>query len=153
MEASEFERKLRRLNPRIYLGKNINTEYNKELFSTGIYYKDGNNGEKIDGSVLDAEGSKLAQKYNESPDLYLTFCTYKAIPEGNLYDDKGHIIAPGWREILLNLGKKNLISINKARKVFQCPSLGLSTYDNLSVIDKFKKYHGRTSRMDPTRNC
>jgi len=76
----------------------------------------------------------------EENDTYLGFCTVKHVPEGNWYGENGRLIARGWREFLLLLANKNLIPIEKARRIFQCPSLGTSSYDKLDTQQKYLKY-------------
>lgn len=141
MTSNEFAEKLYRLNPRIYLGKNINTEYNKDLYSTGIYIRGFND----TGTVDPAEGMSTEElirlrKDNETPDKYIGWVTVRWIPEGNWYCKDGSILAPGLREILLRLIELKYIKEKRARKVFNLPSLGLSDYDKLSYEQKFEKY-------------
>ena len=134
MDCREFERKLKRLNPKLYVGNLIQHQFNNELLSTGIYFKD-ENPDKFSG----------IQELENQPDLYLGWITVKHVPEGNWYSDRGRVIARGWREILLNLASKKYIDLQKARKVFDCPSLGLSDYDKLTQEQKFQKYYKRAA--------
>lgn len=148
MHAIEFERKLKELNPRLYLSRKINWDYNKELGTVGIYYRDYKEGEDIELRELTGEEYNTAKRINESPDCYVGFCTFKHVPEGNQFDLKGHIKSPGWREILIRLSQPNsirpsLIDLQKARKVFKS-DVGTSTYDTLPVEAKFRRQFPNT---------
>lgn len=141
MDSIEFERKLRRLNNRLYLGKNIIDTFNPELLSTGIYYKDLKSDHGFDLNDLSGKDYSDARKqFVDNPDTYVTWCTIKHIPEGNWYNEKGKLIAKGWREILKYLSEKGYFDIEDAAKEFNCPSLGHSSYDLLDHNQKFLKF-------------
>lgn len=148
MNALEFETKLKKLNPRLYLGRTLNTTFNPELLSTGIYCRDYNPSERVDLNTLDYESleeSSSVRRMNESPDGYFSWCTWKHVPEGNQYTPQGKLLARGWREILLKLASCNLISLHKARRVFNDRSLGESSYDKLNHQQKVDLNNGRSS--------
>lgn len=149
MNAWEFETKLRRLNPRLYVGKRINPAYNPELLSTGIYLKDQRDEDcvkvaeeasqiSVDDEV-EAPSAAQLRRLAEN-DRYLGFCTVRHIPEGNWYDTKGKVTARGWRELLLCLSHLRLIDLQKARRIFNRPGLGVETYDRLTHQQKKERY-------------
>lgn len=141
MDSIEFERKLKRLNNRLYLGKNIIDTFNPELLSTGIYYKELKTDPGFNLNDLSGKDYSNARKqFVENPDIYLTWCTIKHIPEGNWYNEKGKLIAKGWREILKFLSEKGYFDLKRAAKVFNCSSLGYSNYDSLNHDQKFQKF-------------
>lgn len=141
MTALELEKQLKKLNPRLYISKALNTQYNPELLSSGIYVQGFNDTGRVNLSDADlsTDEYQAAKHVNETPDKYLTWCTWKHVPEGNRYDDKMRITAKGWREILLILSSHNLIDIQKARKAFNRPSLGLEDYDRLTHQQKWER--------------
>jgi hypothetical protein len=130
MTALEFERKLKKLNQRLYVSRTVNTTYNPELFSSGIYFQNGSELTNLyPKKSLTVSEFEQYREVNETPDLYVSWCTWRHIPEGTWIAKDESIIAPGWRQILLKLSAKKYIDLQRARKVFSCPSLGLSTYD------------------------
>lgn len=139
MNWLEFESKLKNLNPRIYLQRNIISSFNPELMSTGIYFKDRVYGFDDVNRNVGSKTRKAIDRMN-SIDEYLGFCTVKHIPEGNLYNKEGELTARGWREILLDLSRREFVDIKRARKVFKCPSLGLSSYDKLTDDEKSSNF-------------
>lgn len=140
MNALEFEYKLRKLNSKLYVGKTVNTTFNKELYSTGIYIRGWNDSEHLDlrDSGLNVEDSTQARIQNENPDKYLTWCTWKHVPEGNLYNKNKKLVARGWREIVRNLAEQGHIDLLKARKVFDRSDIGVSHYDRMGHDEKYK---------------
>lgn len=139
MHATEFERKLRELNPRLYLGRTITFSHNAELGSTGIYYKEYAESFTPDLSGMTPLECAQARAVATSPDTYIGWCTWKYIPEGNWYDAKGHVTAKGLRELILDLSHANYIDRIRANRLFGL-NAGESSYDNLSSNTKFQKY-------------
>lgn len=150
MNCWEFEQKLQRLNPLLYVGRNIIYSYNPDLGSTGLYLK------KRDRSSI--ETAKQARSVNfkaiggsnqaeqkirelEEEDTYLGMVTAKYIPEGNWYNEDESIQARGWREIVSYLIKKKLVDATKARRVFERAALGLEDYDKKSDLIKYQRFY------------
>ena len=109
MLSGDFERKLKKLNPRlkIFCGDD-------RYKPAGLYYVVGNEYVQICG---------VDKNY---------------IPEYTIWDDKGHIIKAGWRRAISQLLQRHLVNREKVMKVFntrlegmnkQCPAI----YDPLSV--------------------
>lgn len=147
MNGYDFERKLKRLNPELYLGRTVVDYFNGELGSTGIYLKrrdpSGQSlANEVTSAVLGKPGSVSAKdaRYLKEADLYLGGVTLKHIPEGNVYNPDQSLWAKGWREILLNLIASRVVHVERARKVFECPSLGYSDWDNMSDLQKYETH-------------
>lgn len=148
MDGYEFELQLQKLNPRLYLGGKCTEDFNPELGSTGIYLRDLRNqddealAKQIKTANLKPKAGVSARqaRYYSTADTYLGGCTLRYVPEGNVYLPDKSLWAKGWREILLTLAKHKIIDLQKARKIFRCPSLGVSTWDTLSDDAKFNTH-------------
>lgn len=149
MNCWEFEKKLQKLNPRLYVGRNIINTYNPELGSTGLYLKIRNPDDILTAkkaryvNFKDLGGvNQSAKTINdlEDGDTYLGMVTALYIPEGNWYNEDQSIRARGWREILCYLIKRGLVDVHKARKVFRREALGLEDYDKKSDLAKYHRF-------------
>jgi hypothetical protein len=94
--------------------------------------KQRNEADSLDLRFLDDEvqGTK---------DEFLMAIPYPWVPEYDELDGKtGRVIKRGWRSAALSLVRKNICTIEQARKVFKCRSLGESTYDKLGYEGKLR---------------
>lgn len=146
MNIFEFERKLKKLNPRLTIGKNFTDSVNPELLSCGIYLKDSYTGRDLsdnDINVLSGELYKNAKSVQNNPDEYITWATVKHVPrltefaaQKNKYNNEGDIIANGYYDILRLLVGKKLINPEQASELFNVGFFGYSEWDNLSFAQK-----------------
>lgn len=143
MDLGTFKFLLKKLNPRIFVDENHRVfTTNKELGSSGIYLR-GKKYDHIDSSVLDGDARKSADAYNDSNDIYIGWVTHGIVPEGDIFDENGRIIARGWRTTIKSLCQKGYIDEKKAKKVF---SWNPSDYDMMNYEQKleFERKYGST---------
>jgi hypothetical protein len=148
MTGYELETKLKKLNPLLYLGRTEVDYFNGELGSTGIYLKR----RSIDAQKIANEADHTnfikkdcitagAMRNLRDNDEYLGMTTLRHIPEGNQYLPDQSLWAKGWREIVLAIVKRGHCTLERARRVFECPSLGQSDWDRMSDLQKFATHH------------
>lgn len=155
MDAYEFEHKLQKLNPRLYLGRTPTDLFNGELGSTGIYLKGVRDAgsqqlaNKVDTTVLGKAESVSAKhtRYLREADVYLGGVTLRHIPEGNVYLPDQSLWAKGWREIVLNLIAAGVVDLGKAREVFDRGDLGQSQWDLMSDLKKYNTHKFTRSQI------
>lgn len=150
MYLSDFQAKLKKLNPCLWIDRgNISYGSNKELGACGIYLRQKYE-KPLDTFGLGAEDYSAVNHINTRNMVHVGWVTHHWVPEGNQYEVpkefhqyKGaKLESPGWREILLKLYDAGHIDIQRARKVFDCPGLGYSDWDNLDHFQKVQKAHG-----------
>lgn len=146
MYLFDFHSKLRQLNPTLYVMTDNKKQVKGDWWTTGIYQKQG---ERIKKRISKGNlhygnkfggGDYLRKVYSGEIDSFIMGCPVGWVPEYTVFDlSQFEILAMGWRPILIRLAEKRLISVEKARKVFNCPSLGLSDYDLISTEDKIRR--------------
>jgi len=134
MDLSTFKYLLHKLNPRIYVDDKHRVVELNPMGTSGIYLR-GERYEYTDSSVLSGESKRLLDAYNSSPDIYIGWTTHGSVPEGDIFDDKGRIIARGWRTTLKSLWQKGYINKNKAQKIF---GWNPSDYDYMTYEQKIE---------------
>lgn len=112
MDILSFDERLKKINKNLYIDFNHRVySLNPELGSSGIYLKHKKR-TPIPGTTADV------RLYNDQDDSMIAWCTHRHVPEGNVYDKTGRLIAIGWRAILSRCVKQNVCSKYKAEKVF-----------------------------------
>lgn len=150
MIIGDFKYKLAKLNPNLYVRTDDSTKM-EGLHHAGIYLKQV----KQAGLSYDTKGrgSVNVERYFQelesgNLDKFLCGICIEWIPEFDIFNKEyTKISIPGWRTTLLRLVQSKAIELDKARKVFNCSSLGLSDYDKLNFFAKMqfaKKLDGIT---------
>ena len=139
----DFNAKLKQLNARLYTNIENVTRTSPGVFSTGIYLKAGKRdkgADKVNTNYAEGSARELLRALQEgSRDTYLMGVSTNFVPEYDVYDlDRGKILMPGWRDIVLRLVKKEVCTLERARKVFNRRSLGESDWDRLSFPQRFQ---------------
>lgn len=95
-------------------------------------------------SDVKGHGHHLVEKYyaaleSGQLDKYLAGVCLERIPEYDIFnEDYTKMEIPGWRTIILRLVQAKVTTLERARKVFECSSLGESDYDKLSLAGKMR---------------
>lgn len=138
MYLFDFQSKLKKLNPRLYVNTKEVRHIEGDWRSTGIYLRSagGRKGRSTGlGEVSNAAQSLLKDTMAGHVDKYIGPVSAGYVPEYEQYKfDKwgeGKILAIGWRTTVLNLIRKGLVDADRAKKVFNCRGLGESSYDKL----------------------
>ena len=139
MLLGDFQYKLQKLNPRLYIRtEQARTETDGSRHA-GLYLK---------------EPERMALRFEHDLNLvhHMQERYLKALAAGELdrficgvciddvpeYDrfnlESDRIQAPGWRTVSLSLVKKQICSLARVRKVFNCASLGEFDYDQLKGL-------------------
>lgn len=142
MHLFVFKEKLKQLNPLLVVDSEnasvvLDMKQNPTGWSTAqMYVNHGKRQEEMPHHLktnLDLDAQKFLDA-KEAGELFEFVCgvPIEDVPEYNIFSNRKRILARGWRNILRILIKRNLVSLAKARKVFNCSSLCESDYDNLS---------------------
>jgi len=141
MDIGNFKTKLTKLNSRLFI-KSDSAKKDGQFRFSGIYYKEPER-DKISASSGDRNYAHVSQqKYlNElaagNLDKFICGTCIDFIPEYDIIDtERSRIVAAGWRSILLRLVSLKLTTMDRARKVFSCPSLGEADFDRASFFEK-----------------
>lgn len=146
MYTKDFEKKLKRLNPHLYVdyrdARKASPKYDYLL--TGIYLRVTKR-DKLKYSKASYEGlsqeqrAYLRDKEAGHFDVHVGGVCLQIVPEYDIFDISGcQLLVPGYRSILLSLVKKGYVDLKKAKRVFACSSLGESDYDNQDFFGKIK---------------
>jgi len=115
----DFQAKLRKLNPDLFIYTDEIVTLPTGVQATGIYQKNVRQPKNLSDSELNyaGEGRKLLEGYySGNLPKYICGISYPEIPE---YDIE-HLKIKGYRSILKFLIKNRLVSKDKAEKVFNC---------------------------------
>ena len=142
MFLCDFKNLLAKVNPLLYVyDENAAYNFGHERIS-GIYLRGGRRDGGISASDKHYAGKAKAMAYLEAKesgalDTFCGGCNLGEIAEFDVFDlEFGRMVNMGWRSILLSLAKRGIISLDKAKKVFNCSSLGESDYDKLDFFGK-----------------
>jgi hypothetical protein len=140
-----FKEKLAKLNKNLYVDDRARRQIRPgtDHYGSGLYCRNAvrtaNDTSAAKLNYLD----KASRTYIEDSQNGLLPDFLCGIPTGYIpeYDDidieSGKLLARGWRSILMFLAtKRRLISLDKARRVFACGSLGEQTYDHKNFEQK-----------------
>ena len=152
----EFNYRLRKLNPRLYVATTYRRHVADGYYGTGIFLKDP--GRQRGATRTEMQyGTSDQQRYLEAEnsgtkDRFIMGCPVEWIPEYDVFNlETGRLMASGWRSVLMHLIKRGLIDRQYARRLFDCGSLGEATYDNLGFNGKLKFIRSR-ERVDAARH-
>ncbi len=140
MLLGDFKHKLKRLNENLYIADEARVM--DGLKHSGIYLK----GVRQRGLSWDTkgQGTSKQEKYYaalESGELdkYMCGVCIEWLPEFDVYNaEYTRIAVPGWRTTLLRLIQSKVVTLDKARKIFECQALGESDYDNMTFFNKLQ---------------
>jgi hypothetical protein len=140
MLSGDLQTKLQKLNPRIFILKGKAAVEGEWRYS-GIYLREAGKKQtmaKWKWSYADTGAQKHLEDLEKgTKDKFLCGVSLTVVPEYDIFNlDRGLVLAPGWRSILLSLAKLKAIDIRKARRVFSASSLGRQTYDRMSLEQK-----------------
>lgn len=136
-----FKSKLSRLNPDLYVDDSSRRQVSGDWWTAGLYSRRVRRSSLFRGTdrhYLDAEGQRYAEacETGQIADFILGV-PQGYVPEYDVYcQESGRLLARGWRSILLALVDKRLVSLDRARRVFGCASLGETPYDRANFAQK-----------------
>lgn len=141
MLFGDFTHKLRQLDSRIIVKTDQPTKMDG-LWHSGIYLQQVRQA----GLSKGTKGHGTAQQekfYSELEtgqlDKFLCGVCIEWVPEFDIFNaEHTKIAVPGWRTILMRLIQSKLVTKDKARKVFNCQSLGEIDYDRLTFFGKLE---------------
>ncbi len=143
MLLCDFQAKLRRLHPGLYVKTDARKELAEGFHITGIYIK-----------VPKREVYKYTTRVNKNAvnhkhedylnaaergelDKFICGVCLEQVPEYDIFClVNNSMLAPGWRKIALRMVKLKICSLAHARKIFSCSSLGESDYDKMSFFKR-----------------
>lgn len=147
MYLFDLQAKLRELHPDLYVKTDTINKLHCGLVSSGIYLK--NPKRAADRSTWGKHYVHEKQrKYLEAIeagqlDKFIMGVCLNYIPEYDIYDlERERILMPGWRTIVKRLHANKIITLDKARKVFNCKSLGESDWDKLNLHQRIRLVKG-----------
>jgi len=130
----DFKSKLQRLNPLLYVvdGVQVSSIYQRVQKRSDI---------KSNYNYLEREAAKLLEAQESGlVDEHICGIPKDFIPEWDEFKlDTGHIVRRGYRSILKILIEKKLCTLERARKVFNCPSLLEADFDRMTIPQKIAR--------------
>jgi uncharacterized protein (UPF0262 family) len=145
MYVFDLQSKLKQLNTNLYVDQRFANWVKDDFWVCGIYLRGGPTiRQKLSTTQMvgmDAtRRSILEAGYKGLRDRHVGGCNKQYVPEYDIFDlESGEMLAEGWRTITCSLAKRGFISLAKARKVFNAPSLGEQDYDRLSFYEKLDR--------------
>jgi hypothetical protein len=139
MLIGDFKKRLQQLNPNLVV-KDDQVVKMDGLKHSGIYLKQV----KQSGLSYDVKGrgdARVERYYaaleSGQLDKFLCGVCLEWLPEFDVFNaDYTKIAVPGWRTVLMQLVSKQAISLDKARKIFNCASLGEADYDRMNFFKR-----------------
>lgn len=139
MLIGDFKHKLARLNSRLYIRTDEVTKMDG-LAHAGIYMRNV----KQAGLSWETKGRgdhRVERYYQElesgNLDKFLCGICVEWLPEYDIFNaDYTKIAVPGWRTVLLRLVSLKAFTLDEARKVFNCYSLGENDYDRMTFFQR-----------------
>jgi hypothetical protein len=143
MYLFDFQKKLQKLNPLLYVRTNERSRLCRGLFSVGIYLKAPTRKKQTksgDKALIHGTQQKYLDAIERGDlDTFLMGVCYNYVPEYDVFDmDLERLLMPGWRSILTFLIKKQVIDAEKAKRIFRCKSLGTTDWDKSSFTQKMR---------------
>lgn len=144
MLLTDFKAKLRKLDTRLEIQHEKPQLRENKLKFAPLYFKNPRREyskiAKSDRNLVHAAHAKYLDALESGVmDTYVTSICLDFIPEYDIFNKEYTKLAIiGWRSVLLILVNKKIISLDKARKVFNCQSLGEHDYDKLGFFDKLE---------------
>ena len=143
MLIGDFSSKIKELNDHLYVKTDDRNEIAEGFHVSGVYYKQPGRVEsrfKNNKNLVHAkhENYLLALEAGEL-DKFICGVCLEIVPEYDVFDlAYDRMLAPGWRKVVLRLVKLDLCTLVKARKVFNCSSLGEHDYDKMGFFDRLR---------------
>ena len=141
MLLCDFQAKLKRLHPDLYVKTDERTKNGANFWISGIYLKARRQPSKIkaDRNLVHAQHEKYLNALESGElDKFVSGVCLNHIPEYDIFDFAlTRILAPGWRKLAMRFVAVNICTLERAQKVFNCPSLGESDYDNMNFFKRF----------------
>lgn len=140
----DLQSKLSKLNPALYIKTDERAKNGADFWISGIYCKNPKRTAKIGTSGSLSEVTIDQQKYLQALhagelDIFITGVCLNHIPEHDVFDlEKNSMLAPGWRKIALRLVTSKLCTLSRAKKIFNCSSLGEHDYDKMNFISRLR---------------
>lgn len=134
----DFKAKLQRLNPALYVADSSA----KEVWgwkALGVYHR---RKKTEDFGALRHQATAEQLKYIQDQesgfiDEYICGVPAEWVPDFPVFDPvTRNLCAPDWRSILINLWKRGLVDLDKAKRVFGCSSLYERDFDRLDFDSK-----------------
>lgn len=154
MYLSEFLTKLRRLNSRLYVGERGAVAMSGEWHALGLYERRVSNRHQTSARLLseanDVDRKYLGDRESGATDDFVCGIPAGWVPEGDVFDEQGKLLARGWRSIVCFLVKSNRTTWDKARKHFGA-GIGTSTYDKADFHGK-RAYVQRLTKQEFKKN-
>lgn len=141
MYSCDFLYNLKRCNNRLYVATDAQSVMSSEWKAQGLYVRRRASHDKLETGLLakadDQTRKMIEDQESGQKDEYVMAVPRNWVPEFPVFDQKtGKLLARGWRGILLDLSKRGLLTIDKARRVFGCRSLGETDYDLMTFDEK-----------------
>jgi hypothetical protein len=143
MYLFDFQPKLKKLNKSLYVNTDNVNRVSAGVFTTGIYVRAAGQSKKVEGvntNYAQSDASRYLRELRSGQlDAFVCGVSVNFVPEYDIYDlDREKILMPGWRTIALTLVRKELCSLEKAKRVLKCNSLGESDYDRLPFAQRLQ---------------
>lgn len=133
-----FKSKLRRLNPDLYVREEHTARVDEEWRIASLYVRRNRlSAVKSNYNYLNSDAAQFLRDA-ESGALDEHVCGVPAnwVPEHDIYNEEGRLLAAGWRTIIAKLLKRKLTSPDRAKAVFGYVPCD---YDRLSIEQRIKK--------------
>lgn len=142
MLLCDFQKKLSLIDSRLYIKTDKRVRMDWGVNYHGLYYKEaGREHMKTTSAMRNTVHAKHAE-YLEALergelDKYICGVAADAVPEYDIFSfEHSRLVIPGWRTIAMELIRRKLCSVDRARQVLNCAGLGTQTYDLLTFFNR-----------------
>lgn len=145
MYSFDLKSKLKRLNPNLFIDDSAKSHVYGDFYVSALNlnrFKRSDAATTSEYNSLTKEAREWLQDYDKGL-LPEHVCSVPTgwIPEYDIFAfDKekktSRYVARGWRTVLIILAQKGIVTLDKARRVFDRPGLGVDTYDRLTRDEK-----------------
>lgn len=147
MYLFDLQTKLKKLHRDLYVHVDEVNNMHCGLVSSGIYIKNSTRAQDNTGS---GKNYANAQTRKHLEDLesgqrakFVMGVCLNYVPEYDIYDlTRDKILMPGWRTIATRLVKLDIVTLDKAKKVFKCRSLGETDWDKARLYQRIRWVKG-----------
>lgn len=153
MFVFDLKNKLQQIDGRLYV-KDDAMRYARGEALSAVYLKENRRGIRSISDTALHYASAEAREHLEDVeygfiDTFVCGIPLGEIPEYDQFDViDNRIVCAGWRTVALKLVEKKICSLEKARKVFECSSLGEADIDKMSFCQKLE-----LARRKSNANC
>jgi len=144
MLLTDLQYKLRRIDTRLYIDTSKPFIRENGLKFSPLYlkkaYRVDVNVQKTDRNIVNAKHADYLDALERGEmDTYITAICLDFIPEYDIFNmEYTKLAVMGWRSLGMLLKNKNIASLEKIRKAFECRGLGESDYDKASYFGKLQ---------------